>query len=203
MVHPPVEIGYFTPGGGAGGDYYVAVSALAPYKRLEVAIAACESLGHELRIVGDGPERRRLERLAGPRTHLLGKQSAEELRRLLRGARAFLQPGVEDFGIAPAEALACGTPVVARGLGGVLDIVEDGTHGVLYAGDDAAALAAALERERSLSWEPASLRRQAERFSAAIFRHRMRALLETDEPASETPHVASSVCIPEGSGTTR
>ncbi len=202
VVAPPVEIALFTPGEPAGGSaappppYCLAVSALAPYKRLEVAIAACARLGVELRIVGDGPERARLERLAagtggragaGAGARFLGRVEAERLRELYRGALCFVQPGIEDFGIAAVEALACGTPVVAAGRGGVLDIVEDGRHGVLYEDDGApqegrqaaaaAALAAAIDRARQIRFNTLDLRARAEGFSAGRFTDQIRSIL--------------------------
>jgi glycosyltransferase involved in cell wall biosynthesis len=208
VVHPPVAVDYFTPapakapafglaapaaaapgavqapGAGRGG-YALVVSALAPYKRLEVAIAACERAGVELRIAGDGPERARLARLAGPRARLLGRVGDEQLRDLYRGARMLVQPGVEDFGIAAVESLACGTPVVAAARGGVLDIVVDGRHGVLY--DDqgpapgAAALAAAIDKAGQMSWNPLDLRNRAESFAAGHFADRMRSLATSND----------------------
>lgn len=178
VIHPPVEVDYFTPGEGAGQEYCLVVSALAPYKRLDLAIAACEGLGVELRIVGDGPETRRLARLGGPRTRLLGRVAPEELRSLYRGALCLLQPGVEDFGIAAVEALACGTPVVALGRGGILDIVEDGTHGVLYDdGEDPEALATAIDKARQIRFNKMNLRNRAEGFATATFVERLRSYL--------------------------
>jgi glycosyltransferase involved in cell wall biosynthesis len=187
VVPPPVDVELFTPGDGAernsGPPYCLAVSALAPYKRLEVAIAACARLGVELRVVGDGPERRRLEALAresGGRAKLLGRVPPERLRDLYRGALCFVQPGVEDFGIAAVEALACGAPVVALGRGGVLDVVEDGRHGVLYEegdGGEAAGLATAIDRARQIRFNTLDLRGRAEGFSAARFTERIRAVL--------------------------
>jgi glycosyltransferase involved in cell wall biosynthesis len=199
VVHPPVDVEAFTPRseGTAAPEraYCLAVSALAPYKRLEVAIAACARLGVELRIVGTGPERGSLERAAtaladrpaGPATRFLGRVSAEQLRDLYRGALCLLQPGIEDFGIASVEALACGCPVVAAGRGGVQDIVDDGVHGVLFseapAGQDAAALAAAIDKARQIRFNPRELRRRAESFSAARFRERIQSLLSDPRPA--------------------
>jgi glycosyltransferase involved in cell wall biosynthesis len=182
VVHPPVAVDFFTPA--ASGSYALVVSALAPYKRIELAIAACERAGLELRIVGDGPESGRLARLAGPRTRLLGRVDGAALRDLYRGARLLLQPGVEDFGIASVEALACGTPVVAAARGGVLDVVEDGRHGVLYEDRHdqdsqgvVAALAAAVDKALEMGFNPLDLRRRAESFAARSFVDRIQSLI--------------------------
>jgi glycosyltransferase involved in cell wall biosynthesis len=189
VLAPPVEVEYFTPGDGDepadpdGGGYALTVSALAPYKRVEVAIEACERAGVPLRVVGTGPEMRRLRRRAGPGVRFLGRVSDPELRRLYRGALCLLQPQVEDFGIAAVEALACGTPVVARGRGGVLDIVEDGRHGLLVAEADggpgglAAALAEAIDKTRQIQFNQLNLRQRAERFSAESFDRSFTSLL--------------------------
>ncbi|MEM7584807.1 MAG: glycosyltransferase [Acidobacteriota bacterium] len=182
VVPPPVDVDFFSQeserddGGSEKQGYCLIVTALAPYKRLELAIEACQRLGRELRIVGSGPEHQRLQRLAGPTTRLLGRIDGEELRRLFQNAEVFLQPGIEDFGIAPVEALACGTPVVALGRGGVLDIVEDGVHGVLYrtppgasAEDEIAALSAAIDKSRQISFNKLKLRVRASDFSRQRF----------------------------------
>jgi glycosyltransferase involved in cell wall biosynthesis len=216
VVPPPVDVDFFTPssavdlrhspegsamrtpasagpaGGGGRDGYALVVSALAPYKRIDVALAACARAGVELRVVGDGPERGRLERLAGPRARLLGRVDGAALRDLYRGARLLLQPGIEDFGIASVEALACGTPVAAAGRGGVLDVVEDGRHGVLYdEAGGAAALAAAIDKAAQIGFNPLDLRRRAESFAAGHFTGRMRSL------------VSSRRRFPEGSGEER
>ena len=185
VVPPPVDTEYFTPGESPGASnpsdsapYVLAVAALSRYKRLELAIAACRELGLELRVVGTGPESARLTALAGSAARFLGRVDRERLRALYRGALCLVQPGIEDFGIAPVEALACGTPVVALGHGGVVDIVEDGAHGVLYeeAGSPAA-LAAAIDRRRRIRFNCLDLRRRAETFSAMRFIERLKSIL--------------------------
>ena len=182
VVAPPVDTGHFTPGDARPGDYCLVVSALAPYKRVDVAITACERLGRQLRIVGEGPEEERLRRLAGDGTRFLGRVDGDRLRELYRGAACFLQPQIEDFGISSVEALACGCPVVARGAGGILDIAEDGVHGVLYTpgddGDEAAAMAAAIRRLDGERPAAETLRLRAERFSESRFKERMAAQID-------------------------
>jgi glycosyltransferase involved in cell wall biosynthesis len=180
VVPPPVDVGFFTPGAErpGGDDFALMVSALAPYKKVDLAIAACDRLGLPLAIVGDGPERARLESLAGPKTRFLGRVEGGELRDLYRRARLFLQPGIEDFGIASVEALACGTPVVAVGRGGILDIVEDGVHGLLYPDwGGPADLADAIDKAMKIGFNPLDLRSRAEHFSGAHFGERMKSLL--------------------------
>jgi glycosyltransferase involved in cell wall biosynthesis len=181
VIPPPVDTEFFIPGEGAPGDYCLMVSALAPYKRLEVGIEACERLGIELRIVGTGTEEERLQRAAGPTTRFLGRVDAKELRNLYRGAACYLQPGVEDFGIASAEALASGCPVVALGEGGVRDIVVSGEHGILYeGGGDPEVLARAIDKCRDLGFNKLNLRGRAETFSRSRFEMRFGAWLETE-----------------------
>jgi glycosyltransferase involved in cell wall biosynthesis len=185
VVHPPVDVELFTPGRAARKEEYcLMVSALAPYKRIEHAMAACEKVGLELRVVGEGPERRRLAAMAGPNVRFLGKVDARQLRDLYRGARLFLQPGVEDFGIASVEALACGTPVVAVARGGVLDVIEDGRQGVLYPDwEGPAALAEAIDKARRIGFNASDLRDRAESFSVARFTDRIRVFLSNRLPS--------------------
>ena len=196
VIHPPVDTEFFRPDEAGGnppkktaerGQYALVVS-MAPYKRIDLAIEACHRLGLELRLVGGGPERNRLARLSGDQVRFVGHVDAEELRRLYRGATCFLQPGVEDFGISTVEALACGCPVVALGRGGVLDIVTDGVHGVLYQGEDevdrkgmdeAEPLVAAIDKCRGLRFNLLNLRERAETFSVERFDRQLRELLAT------------------------
>ncbi len=188
VVPPPVETGFFTPGEASSRGYALMVSALAPYKKVEVAIAACSRAGLPLKVVGTGPERERLERSAGAGAELLGSISADRLRDLYRGARMVLQPGIEDFGIATVEALACGAPMVALRAGGVLDIVEHGAHGLLYESgedDQVGALAASIDKACRIEFNLMDLRRRAELFSAERFTERMRAILAAAAPSRQ------------------
>ena len=190
VLAPPVDVSYFTPAPGttddrAGRRYALAVAAAVPYKRLDLAVQACGELGLPLRIVGGGPDERRLAG-AGGHVEVLGRVSVEELRELYRGARIFVQPGVEDFGISAVEALACGTPVVALGVGGVRDIVVDGEHGVLYRpAGDAAALAAAIDKSERIRFNPLNLHRRAESFAPERFVAGLRRLLGSPVTVSE------------------
>ena len=119
-----------------------------------------------------------LERLAGPKTRFLGRVDREELRNQLRGARCFVQPGIEDFGISSVEALACGCPVVALGRGGVTDIVRHEEDGVLYTGaEEAGALATAIDKSLAIRFNKLNLERRAEEFSAPRFESQLRDLL--------------------------
>lgn len=154
--------------------YALAVSALVPYKKLDLAVQACEARDLPLKIVGTGPEEKRLRRLAGPRTELLGRVDDDTLRQLFRQAQMFIQPGVEDFGIAAVEALASATPVLAVGRGGVLDIVEDGRHGVLYDGFEIGDVTAAIDKFLKIRFNALELRKRSRSFSRALFEERIR-----------------------------
>jgi glycosyltransferase involved in cell wall biosynthesis len=169
VLHPPVDTAFFTPGGGERGRYFLVVSALVPYKRLDVAIEAARRLGVPLRVVGTGPERARLARMAGPTVEFLGGLSDDALREEYRGAIALVLPGEEDFGISPVESLACGTPVVALARGGATESVTDGFTGVLVPELTADAFADGMTRIQRLALDPTALRRAAETFGADRF----------------------------------
>jgi glycosyltransferase involved in cell wall biosynthesis len=190
VVAPPVDVDYFHPDtgddGGGGQDrgaaspFALMVAALAPYKRVDEAIEACRRLDLELRVVGDGPERGRLESMAGSGVRWLGQVAAEELRDLYRTAACLVQPGVEDFGMAAVEALACGCPVVAVGRGGVLDIVEEGVDGLLYPEIEGVdGLKRCIDKALGMHFNILNLRNRVSRFSRRRFRERMRSVLQS------------------------
>ncbi len=185
VIYPPVDTQFYTPAPVEREDSYVCVSALVPYKRVDLAMAACQRLGRRLVVIGTGPERHRLERLAGPGMTLAGWLPDAEVREHLRRARALLFAAYEDFGIVPLEAQACGTPVIAYGQGGCAETVLPATAarpgtGLLFAEQTVDALAAAIEQfEQHPEWFDAALaRRHAEQFSTARFERELFAYVE-------------------------
>ncbi len=169
VLHPPVDTEYFTPGTAGPGAYFLVVSALVPYKRIDTAIRAAAMLGAPLKIIGTGPDAERLHALAGSDVEFLGHVDAHTLREAYRGARAALLPGEEDFGIAPVEAQACGRPVVALARGGALETVAHGVSGFLVEDDTPEAFADAMARVDALPLTPAERRSRAAAFSVAHF----------------------------------
>ena len=196
IIYPPVDTAYFTPAIPAmrNAESYVTASRFVPYKRLDMIAQAFSLLpDRKLIIVGDGPGAKKVRAAAGSNVMLVGRESRERVRERLRGARAFLFAAEEDFGIAPVEAQACGTPVIAYGRGGVLETVRglDSPEptGVFYAEQTAASLADAIRRfealERPIS--PGACRDSALRFRAELFRDGLRAFVEREWERFRTP----------------
>ena len=169
VVYPPVAADYWTPDGQPPADFDLVVSALVPYKRIDLAVAAYNRLGRPLKIVGVGTELPRLRALAGPNIEFLGWQPDERVRDLYRRCRALIFPGEEDFGLVPLEAQACGRPVVALARGGLLETVRDGVTGVFFQQQTADDLRRAVEDCHARSWDSAAIRAHAEQFSPAAF----------------------------------
>jgi glycosyltransferase involved in cell wall biosynthesis len=174
VIPPPVDTGFYTPGDGVRDGPYLCVSALVPYKRIEHAVTACTQSNRPLIVIGAGPERARLERLAGPSVRFLGWQPDGVIRDHYRRCRALLFPGEEDFGIVPVEALACGAPVIALGRGGAAETI-DHRVGLTYRDPTPDALARALDawEKASRPHDPALARRRAEALAPPLFRDRL------------------------------
>jgi glycosyltransferase involved in cell wall biosynthesis len=190
VLHPPVNVAAIPPAPGSRGDHYAVVSRLEGYKRVDLAVRAAAAAGRRLVVVGDGPERRGLEALAASlgvsrQVEFTGWATDAQKHEVLGGARALLFPGEEDFGIVGVEALACGTPVVALGRAGMLDILSAGSRpvlgdavaaapgGVLVGRQTAESLAAGIRfLEEHGAPGAAACRALAERFATPLFRRR-------------------------------
>ena len=181
IIYPPVDTEFYTPAPVPREDFYLVVSALAPYKRFDLAIDACRKLGKKLIVIGSGQDAKKLQAKAGSGIEFLGWQSDEAIRDHLRRAKALLFPGEEDFGIVPLEAQACGCPVIAFGRGGATETVRGlgespEPTGVFFAEQTSDAVAEAIERfERDADrFDPRAARKQAvlfrkERFEDELF----------------------------------
>ncbi len=184
VIYPPVDVARFRIEESAG-DYYLVVSALTPYKRLDLAVEAANRLGRRLLVVGTGPEARRLRALAGSNVEFLGWRDDAQVADLYARCRALIFPTVEDFGITPLEAMASGRPVIALGQGGALETVvpPGGTvppTGLFFArqtADDLIGAIRALEQDPG-RFEPKALRRRAEAFDRPIFKERVKGYLD-------------------------
>ncbi len=174
IIYPPVDTRRFASISVQEPDhYFLIVSRLVPYKRIDLAIQAFNQLRLPLWIAGDGRDRASLERMAQPNVRFLGRVPDEELGPLLARCRAFILPGKEDFGITPVEAMAAGRPVIAYGGGGALDYVIDGLSGILFHEQTAEALADAVLRFNQAAFDPAVLRAHAGQFDRERFQARM------------------------------
>lgn len=169
VIYPPVDIERFTPPPKTERNGFVLWGRHVPYKRFDIAIAACNQLKVPLTIIGSGPDTERLQKVAGPTVKFTGRISDEELVKIAQHSKAFLFPNEEDFGISAVEALAAGTPVIAYAKGGALDIVEDGVTGILFKEQSAASLIAAMKRFETYSFLPATLHRKSKRFAKSLF----------------------------------
>ncbi|MDB5349436.1 MAG: glycosyltransferase [Planctomycetota bacterium] len=207
VIEPPVDTSFYSPAPVDRDGPYLCVSALVPYKRIDQAIQVCSSTGRPLVVIGAGPDRDRLQRLAGPGVTFLGWQTDESIRDHYRRCRALLFPGEEDFGIVPAEAMACGAPVIALARGGAAETVDE-RAGVLYQEPTADGLRDAIEswEHRGRPHDPAWARQRAEVYALPRFRERLLNYLadvvggSAAHKAPPAPHVLSGSLAPRGRG---
>jgi glycosyltransferase involved in cell wall biosynthesis len=178
VVHPPVDVEHFLGLERAPRDFYLVFGRVVPYKRVDLAVAACARIGRPLQIGGGGRALEAVRSGAVGDVKFLGRVPATERDRLLSGARALLFPGEEDFGIVPVEAQAAGMPVIAYGVGGAAESVLDGRTGVLFDEQSAAGLAAAIERYEGLNLEGEAARENAKRFGRERFCEEMAAVID-------------------------
>jgi len=176
VIHPFVDDAFLdAPLEDLREDYHVVVSALVPYKRVDVAVAAAVASGRRLVVIGGGPLLEELRARGGHNVEILGSVSKDRIIERLSRARSLILPGVEDFGITPLEAMALGTPVVALGEGGVRDSVKDGVTGIFYERPEVDALRRAMDEVESRRWDRPAIREHARTFSRTRFEEQIRA----------------------------
>ncbi|MFH1375927.1 MAG: glycosyltransferase [Patescibacteria group bacterium] len=178
VIHPPVETKQFTPSEKSPASYFLAVGRLIPYKRFDLAIQAANVLGAKLRIVGTGPEEKRLRAMAGPTVQFFGKVSEDILQRMYCECRALIFPQVEDFGLTAVEVQASGRPVVAFKGGGALETVIPNQSGIFFPQQTVSSLADAMQRALRKRWVKKAIVKNAQRFDVARFKKRILSFIE-------------------------
>jgi glycosyltransferase involved in cell wall biosynthesis len=178
VIHPPIDTNRFHLSGYDPEDYYLVLSRLVSYKRVDLAVRACTERGKKLMVIGDGPDRKSLEAMAGPTVRFLGRASDEDVEYLAARCRALLFPGEEDFGMAPLEVASAGRPTIAYRAGGALDTVIDNVTGVFFDEQTADDLGDAIERFERQTWNARLLRTHAEDFNLQVFNDRFRSFLQ-------------------------
>jgi glycosyltransferase involved in cell wall biosynthesis len=189
VLHPPIDLGRFAPGKPVG-DYHLVVSELMPHKRINVAIDAFNRLRRPLVVVGDGPDARRLRRMAGPTVRFEGRVPDDRVAELLESCRALVVTATEEFGIAAVEAQAAGRPVVALAQGGARETVQDGETGILYSPDDAGALASAIAGFDASGVGSEACVANAARFGTDRFRDGLRGVVDQAVASAPEPRRA-------------
>lgn len=186
IIYPPVETRPPTEAAPAEAvpaqesapeDYFLVVSRLVPYKRIDLAVQAFNRLGLPLRIIGEGRDHAALAAMAGPNVQFLGYRPDDEVRQQMARCRAFIFPGEEDFGIAPLEAMAAGRPVVAYGAGGALDTIAEGRTGLYFREPTPESLAEAVQRLEQHTFDPLVLREHVAQFGRERFCRELDAVL--------------------------
>lgn len=179
VIYPPVRVKDFRATK-EHEDYFLIISALTPFKRIDLAIEAFNQLGRRLVIIGDGAQRKILESMAKKNIEFLGRKDDEVVKEYLQNCRALIFPGEEDFGITPVEAMACGKPVLAYGVGGVLESVQEGVTGEFFTQATTPSLVQGLTRllMNEKSYSHRKIRQQAELFDEEIFEKKMKKMVK-------------------------
>jgi glycosyltransferase involved in cell wall biosynthesis len=177
IIFPPVNTERFQPSP-VVEDYFLVVSRVIPYKRIDLAVQAATRLGVSLRVGGKGRDLDRLREMAGPTVEFLGYVADDQLPDLMARCKAFIFPGLEDFGITPVQAQAAGRPVIAYAGGGALDTVIPGKTGVLFNEMTVESLMTAMQTFDSTAYDPVALRAHATRFDTQVFKHQISEYVE-------------------------
>lgn len=188
VIPPPIDVNRFHMSNEID-DYYLVLSRLMPYKRIDLAIEACKRMNRRLIVIGDGPDRKRLEKLADDRIEFLGRQPDKIVNYYAARCRALLFPGEEDFGMAPLEANAAGRPVIAYRAGGAVETVEENVTGVFFDQASSVSLGEAIEKFEGMRFDQYTLRRHAEKFDRSVFTFRVLQFLGSVAPSSCSPEL--------------
>lgn len=186
VIPPPIDVNRFHMSNEID-DYYLVLSRLMPYKRIDLAIEACKRMNRRLIVIGDGPDRKRLEKLGDDRIEFLGRQPDKIVNYYAARCRALLFPGEEDFGMAPLEANAAGRPVIAYRAGGAVETVEENVTGVFFDQPSSVSLGEAIEKFEGMRFDQYTLRRHAEKFDRSVFTFRVLQFLGSVAPSSCSP----------------
>lgn len=179
VIHPPVDIKRFAAKDSTSRQGFITIGRLVPYKRVDIIIEACNELHLPLKVVGSGPDEARLKQLAGPTIEFLGFVPNQDIPNLLESAEAFIFAAEEDFGVAPVEAMAAGTPVIAYKAGGALDYVIPGQTGEFFSSQNSETLADALKKFDDKSYSAEALKQQAQNFRPEVFQSKLREFIKS------------------------
>jgi glycosyltransferase involved in cell wall biosynthesis len=196
VIPPPIDVQRFHLAEEIG-DYYLVLSRLTPYKRIDLAVKAATRLNRQLVVIGDGPARAELEKMAGPSVRFLGRQSDAMVALYAARCRALLFPGEEDFGMTPLEVNAAGRPVIAYRRGGALETVVDGATGLFFDKPTSESLTAAIEEFETRTWDPGVMRAHAESFDRPVFAARLIEFLNSVAPAVDLELAPSYQNLPK------
>lgn len=177
VIHPPVKGSYFNISD-IDEDYFLIVSRLVPYKRVDLAVEVFNELGLPLVVIGGGSQLEYLKSIAKPNVKIMGRQPDEVIKEHYAKCRAFIFPGEEDFGITPLEAQASGRPVIAYGKGGALETVIDGETGIFFEQQTVASLKDAILKFEMVEWNKENIREHALKFDEEIFKAKIKAYIE-------------------------
>lgn len=177
VIHPPIDVDRFKLCPNIG-DYYLVLARLVSYKRIDIAIQACNRFKKKLIVIGCGPDRAALERMAGPTIEFKGKLSNQEVGVYVSSCRALIFPGEEDFGMSPLEVAAAGRPTIAYKGGGAVETILEGRTGMFFNAQTPESLMEAMQKFDKADWDPQIIRKHARQFSVEAFGHRMRTYLD-------------------------
>ena len=196
VIHPPIDTSRFRPTGDEPEDFYLVLSRLVSYKRIDLAVRACTALGKKLVVIGHGPDREALQAIAGPTVSFLGRASDADVEYLVPRCKALLFPGEEDFGMAPLEVAATGRPTIAYRAGGALETIVENETGIFFDHQTPEDLAKAIERFEGQQWSSEILTKHAEGFGVRIFQDRFCSFLRRiGVPLANPPSYSRSANI--------